>query len=652
MTLRSSLPPLLFLLGFAACSSATPEPGDDDDDSSPYQTVFCHSGVAYDYSPGAFDRLTTFPDDLWSVADPSTVTGRRLAFSSDLPGVQALSSDRFDAMFDSLSTLDGFGTLASITLRFTGGVDLATVPSGEVTAEAGLPVALLCADEEGAFTRFPFEVSSTDEGATLLLAPMIPLPAASTCLAAVSTAVEAEAQCISPSETLKTLLRGDLPGTSFEGLPERYQTAVDALIADGAITGIGDVSALTVFTTQSITEESETIAEDVMTLSPVPDGPFTCWDDLLYRVCDGSFTAVDYRSGSLSIDLSQGIDRSVTWSIPIRVWLPLKGEGPFPVALFGHGLGGSRGQGDELARVAAPEGVATIAIDSLEHGDHPGNHESDELFQILSFFGILLDDLSLDPLWLRDNFRQSTYDKLQVLQMIRGGMDLNGDGTTDLDPQRMVYVGASLGGIMGPELLALAPDMPVGVLIVPGGRVSSIIEESETFAPLIALMRPEGTSDGDVDRFFPILQTLLERGDSANYGPHVLTNRLPVAQGGAVPQVVFGMVMNDEVVPNPSNRALARSMGIPHLDPVLEEIGIIPLGGPAPLSGNLPDGGTAGLLQFDRVLEEDGSIGVAAHDNLPSNVVGTTCWVHFMNSWLENGVAEIINPYEELGIDP
>lgn len=115
------------------------------------------------------------------MADPSTATGLRLRFDADMPSVVGRVPESFLATHTALSTLDGFGTLAGITLSFTGPVDLGTVPSGEGTEAAGGPVAVMCDAGDGSPARFPFEVQPTDEDRTQIQEPMVPLPPATRC---------------------------------------------------------------------------------------------------------------------------------------------------------------------------------------------------------------------------------------------------------------------------------------------------------------------------------------------------------------------------------------------------------------------------------------------------------------------------------------
>src|SRR5690606_6608673 len=115
-------------------------------------------------------------------------------------------------------------------------------------------------------------------------------------------------------------------------------------------------------------------------------------------------------------------------------------------------------EADAFATNFAEQGWATVAIDALVHGDHPstgGVHE-DGLQGTLRFFALTLGSPpTLEARRLRDHFRQSTYDKLQLTRALTTAGDLDGDGTSDVDSSRLAYFGISLGGIMGTELVAM-----------------------------------------------------------------------------------------------------------------------------------------------------------------------------------------------------
>ena len=69
----------------------------------------------------------------------------------------------------------------------------------------------------------------------------------------------------------------------------------------------------------------------------------------------------------------------------------------------------------------------------------------------------------------RDGIRQTVADHMQLVRIIEVGMDVDGDGSHDLDPSRIYYFGNSLGGMYGTILLAVEPNIRTGAAGVSGG---------------------------------------------------------------------------------------------------------------------------------------------------------------------------------------
>ncbi len=187
------------------------------------------------------------------------------------------------------------------------------------------------------------------------------------------------------------------------------------------------------------------------------------------------------------------------------------------------------------------------------------------------------------------------------------------------------------------------------MLVVPGGRVSAIVGESETFGALTTLLRPRGVSAGDVARFFPVLQAILDTGDAATFGPHIVQRRFA---SDRVPSVLLGVVLDDGTVPNVSNYTLARAIGVDIVPPLLRPVPGLSLGPPPPLSGNA-DGGAAtiGLLQFDVIRDDATSpVKMATHSNVGDSEQGVNAWLGFLESHVRDGLAVISDPYAATGL--
>lgn len=628
---------LAFTLLLVGCDEATPvDAGPTTRDAgAPDAGPSCTSQV---WAPGG--ALTRWPEPALLVDDPTTETGLGLAFDiEDYPDLAATLRGYRQVFTEDLQELDGFGINAEAYFTFDRPWALDELPNAEATAEPGAGLGLVVLSP-GEPRLHPVLVSTTDEGFTLLLAPLSPLPARAEVAAFVTTGrAAATGGCLQQSDTV---------AADLASADARTQAAVDALSALGVIGASDELAALTAFPTQSIEEDTLAVAADIEARDPPTfASPPTCapdGDDMIR--CETSFTAMDYRDEDGVFRRAGGAPATpvTSYEVPVTIWLPSEGTGPFPTLMFGHGLSGDRGQARRLALFAAPEGWATVSAPALEHGAHPTNETmADGLNVVLEFFAIgELSDRALHATRLRENFRQTAWDRLQLTRLLEQSPDVDGDGEADLDGARLGYLGVSLGGLMGPEVLAATDAYSAGVLVVPGGRVSTIMYESSLFGSLVDLLTPRTATPGDVRRFFPVLQTILDAGDPASYGAHGLRDRFATAP--RVPSILLGVVLDDEVVPNVANYALGRAYGVPIVEPLLrEEPGFTVVTGP--IEGNFDEGrATGGLLQFDWVLD-DGEVVRATHNNIGDSDVGADAWFDFLSTHLNDGLARVRDPY-------
>ncbi|MFK7988877.1 MAG: hypothetical protein AB8I08_22855 [Sandaracinaceae bacterium] len=585
---------------------------------------------------GAAGNLDRWPEPTLVVPDATTETGVRLSFDeAQFPELTSVLRGYREVFTEDLEELDGFGVSAEAFFRFQRAFDVGRLPSvGETVApNAGMGMAVL---QAGGATLVEVQVDTTDEGQTLLMAPQRPLPARVEAVAFVTVALtEAAGGCLQPSPAMRDVI---------EGTPVE---TIEALVAAGAIASADDLVAISVFATQSIEEDTIAVAEDIAARgAPAFVAPPTCVDEAVWRRCEAAYVAHDYRDedGVFRRDGGAAAVSRATYEVPVTFWLPLEGEAPYPTLFFGHGLSGDRGQARRLAEFAAPAGLATVASPALMHGAHPSNPDPDAegLNVVLDFFAVGDPlDRALHATRLREHFRQTTWDRLQLTELLATSPDVNGDGEPDVDGEQLMYLGVSLGGLMGPELLAATDRYGAGVLVVPGGRVSTIISDSPLFGALIDLLRPRRATEGDVRRFFPVLQTILDAGDAASYGPHVLGQRFERAP--EVPDVLVGVVLDDEIVPNIANYAIGRALDVPIVEPVLRETpGFEVVTGP--VRGNVAGGATAGLLQFDRVQNDERAVVPATHNNIGDSDVGAGAWLDFLTSHLA-GDTVVQDPY-------
>lgn len=280
------------------------------------------------------------------------------------------------------------------------------------------------------------------------------------------------------------------------------------------------------------------------------------------------------------------------------VLLP-KGQGPFPVAVFHHGLGGEKESVFSFAEDLAARGVAVVAIDATLHGyrsDRPGNAG-------VRFLNIVSPDLVLD------NFRTAQVDQVTVVRAVDAlaQEDLLGTGETVLDPSRLFYVGVSLGSIVGAGVMGLEPRFDGAVLFVGG---SSLLEFFDRVLSGFAF-------DGFPTRMFTtVAQTVLDRGDPSNY-----------VAAARDKQILLIQALNDNVVPAGATISLARALDLPLVGQAYTPVDDLPVQA-APATRRA-------WTQFP------GSHGLPMHRDEPSYEAARAQAWHFIETWVRTGTGEI-----------
>jgi hypothetical protein len=309
----------------------------------------------------------------------------------------------------------------------------------------------------------------------------------------------------------------------------------------------------------------------------------------------------------------------------------------WPVAIFGHGSGSSKqgggpGGGASLAVAAslAEQGIATIAINAVGHGFGPLStltvkpsagapvtfpeggrgidQDGDGIIGPSEGIAAPAPRSIIDD---RDGRQQTVVDLMQLVRVIETGMDVNGDGSSDLDASRIYYVGQSLGGIYGTAFLAVEPDVRAGVLNVAGGSAIESARLSVQFRASVgaslasrtpSLLNGPGVTQIDgvsvpgpaFDENMPLrdgvaltvrladgtqrviqspvintvpgampIQELIDHtewvsqaGNPVAYAPHL--RKAPLA-GVPAKSVIFQFAKGDQIVPNPATTALLRA---------------------------------------------------------------------------------------------
>jgi hypothetical protein len=345
--------------------------------------------------------------------------------------------------------------------------------------------------------------------------------------------------------------------------------------------------------------------------SPLPTPALALYPNSVGTIAFGAFDSPDYETAAKVIPAIgtrtgtptvQGVNR-----IQFNLFLPAgaKPTGGWPVAIFGHGFGDNMHSSPYVvASSMARRGIATIAINVVGHGGGSlgtlAVNRTAGGSVTLPAGGRGIDQngdgaiagtegsSAAPPHTLvdsRDGLRQTVIDLMQLVREIEIGMDVDGNGTRDLDASRISYFGQSFGGIYGTKFLAVEPNVRAGVPNVPGGAIIEIARLSPVFRPLVWLslvsrtpplanlpgpfqfnenlpLRNQPPLVNTVPGSAPI-QALIENsewaqqsGNPVTYAPHL--RKAPLA---GVPQksVILQFARGDQTVPNPTTSAIIRA---------------------------------------------------------------------------------------------
>ena len=270
---------------------------------------------------------------------------------------------------------------------------------------------------------------------------------------------------------------------------------------------------------------------------------------------------------------------------------------PMPVVLFGHGLFTSRELVYFVADQLARAGFAVFSFDLPYHGlrsaclrneDCTGDGVCDEFGECSTDFAAISSPFPDGPEYpaatgsafietgnivgARDHFQQAAVDMFQALRVVRGADWAAATGGYVLDPDDVVYMGMSLGGILGSIIAGAEPTLTDFVLNVPGGDFFVLFRDSTAFTTAFEQVLEDRMAEVGTDSYFELenaMRWMLDRIDPVNIAPDAMRSYAwvdpvdGVEKMTPVKRVLIQMSEGDSVVPNSATRRLSEAMGVP-----------------------------------------------------------------------------------------
>jgi hypothetical protein len=528
---------------------------------------------------GGESCLLPWPSMAYAVPDKGTVSQYRL----ELP-IEAMPVNGGGVAVDP-ATLnarwDGFSPTGPILAMFPEGVSPDGLPSfkdPEQSLAAGSPIVLLDLDRGERAALFAEVDQNVAEGPdrALVIRPLVRLRECTHYAVAIRDTVRsASGGALAVPQAFAALRDGQrVDHPRFAAIAERAPAMFAGLEAAGVakselvlawdfVTASDDVlrADLTAMRADALPAIGERGAHLTFTAAdPAPTsfpkglhGTFQSPDFLTHGDADDSVLRRDGRGRPQM----QGLrDAQFAAVIPACVQTqPL----PRPTVIFGHGLFGSAMEilDDGFVRQLAEQHCLVFIA-----GDFIGLTSRD-----IRVAGVALTDLNLGAR-VTEKLGQSIIDFIALESAARGPMaaapQFQVGGRSVIDPARTFYLGGSLGGIMGNTLMAYDPNLTRGVLAVPGGNWSMLLERSFAWSPLEGVLQASYPDPQVYQLTIALFGMALEPYDPITTAAHVIKDPL---FGNPMKNILMWYSLGDSLVSNLTTEMVARTMGIEMIGP-------------------------------------------------------------------------------------
>ncbi len=631
---------VLASLCFALGASCVPV-----EEGAPAQALFAVAEAGQE-TEGGFYALP-YPNDLRLREDGGL----------DLTGIirsNPLLGDYLDAI---VLKQRGFGLTSGLFVRFDGAIEPASLPQSPADATAeDASVYLVNIDKDSPEygqsmpLQFRFETNKGsmigDNWLSCLPYPGFVMLETTTYALIVSSRLKAsDTSPVSAASDFLAVM-GDAPAADsrLARAYEIYQPLRDYLDEAGGDERETVVSAA-VFTTQAATELMGRFRDFTESMAPAvarelslsgKSGLFTQfvgrYDSPHFQFGEFPYNSVR-KGGGFELDadgnptLHSINDLRFSLSIP-QTEMPASG---WPIVLYAHGTGGDYRtyiRNGTAARFAA-EGVATISIDQVMHGERLTSGDPETLF--FNF---------LNPLASRGNVMQAASEDFQLARLVEG-LDFEaaeGAGSIHFDAEQMYFFGHSQGSVTGIPYVAQSKRMKAAIFSGAGGLLYlSMLSKKLPFdvTALLALI----IRDNPLDEFNPalaLLQAFYEPADAIVYASLLVRN----PPEGVPAKSVFQLLgYTDNFTPVPTIKALATAIGGDVVAPALAPIAGLQLKNrevlTPPIAQNLA-GHTAVVAEYDQDPSSDGHFVAFDIERARKQTVG------FITTMIETGIASVV----------
>ncbi len=516
-----------------------------------------------------------FPSNVWLVDDPSTPTGKHVAFGATTLPFSSTANVQTDPTVWTQS--DGFSPGVALLTHMPGATvtGLPTPDTLDASLDPDCPTVLIEADTGVRVPHFSEldESTTQDDHRAFIIRPVTRLKDATRYIVAIRNVVDASGTPIPPVASFQTLRDGTPSDDPSVAMRRPLYADIFAKLAAAHVPK-DNLQIAWDFSTASDTNNSghlvkmrdEALAQvgtdgpayTITTVTPNPDA------DTAVEI-DGNMTVPLYLTGpdagaTMTLDSNDMPEQNGTATYPFLVLIPnsaTKGTPGYPMQ-FGHGLLGDRTQARSFSRFADQLDFVVVATDWI------GLASSD----LLNVGQVLSNGDASQFRTVADRLQQGVLNALLAMRMVTGKFAsdpaVQFNGKSAIDPSKRFYFGGSEGGIMGATYMALSTDVTRGVLDNLGQPYSLLLNRSVDFAPYLSLLQNTYPNALDIQLGIGLDQMLWDRSEPSGFSTHITSNLFP---GTPAHSVLMQVSIGDHQVTTLGAHILARAAGAVTLTP-------------------------------------------------------------------------------------
>ncbi|MFW6050370.1 MAG: hypothetical protein ACODAU_04305 [Myxococcota bacterium] len=552
-----------------------------------------------------------YPNDYWTVDDPDTPTGKRLALTEEIMP-EDFNGIRSDP--GPFNAADGFSAgIAAMT--HMPGATVQGLPSPETIAaslEEGSPTVILNAETGERLAHWAeldwyvvegkelgrFDISrpteELQEEQTLMLRPAVRPEDATRYIVAIRDVVDEAGAPLPPSPAFAAL-RDDTPSDDpeVEGRRGHFEDIFEVL-EDAGIPR-DDLQLAWDFTTASRENNTRWMVHmRDEALSNYPDGvpyevevrPDAADEAHTACVLDISFEMPLYtrsagpgvQDGGPGSELNLGEDglpeQNGTHPYSAAMVVPLSAtdpeNDPAPLVEYGHGQLGLKEEVVGGFQEFANQG--NLAMFAL---DWKGFAFDDMLTVVQALNMGDLSDFRVVPERMHQGFLNFLIAMRTLSREAEGDTELNqvlqeSCGGARIDGESRYYFGGSQGGILGASIMALSTDVERGVLAVPGQPYNILLNRSVNFDDFSTIVYPlYGWNGLHMQMNMALMQGLWDRAEPTGYSKYIRTDTLPNTPPH---EVLMQVSVGDHQVTDLGAHIMARTIGAVNLGPAYRDV--------------------------------------------------------------------------------